>query len=329
MLKDHGLLALSRQQGSGEGEREWGKLQPASQVDTLAQVPAESVWLANFVSPCTRETYLNAVREFVAFHHITNPDDLRQIDQAHVIAWRDWLMAGGASPRTVRSRLSAVSSMFRHLCEQQEATRNPTIGVRRPHVDSRQVQTQVLTPQQVRAMLDAPDTSTLKGKRDAAILHIMFYSGCRISEVCSLRVRDFHEDAGYWVLDFTVKGGKQNRIAVHLECQLAIQSYLAAAGHGLDKTAPLIQGVVRGHFGKSIKRRRLDCIFRRYAVLAKLPGGITPHSARASFITQALEAGCPIEAVQRSVGHARINTTQMYDKRSVRHRESASFAVRY
>ena len=329
MSPNHNPLVPSSQLISGEEKKENLAVQPASQVSYLAQVPAESVWLANFVSPRTRETYLNAVREFISFHQITSPDDLRQIDQAHIIAWRDWLIAGGASPRTVRSRLSAVSSMFKHLCEQQAATRNPTLGVRRPRVDSRQVQSQVLTPAQVRAMLDAPDTSSLKGKRDAAILHILFYCGCRISEVCSLRVRDFHEDAGYWVLDFIVKGGKQNRIAVHLECQLTIQAYLDAAGHGQDKSAPLIQGATRGHLGKGIKRRRLDFIFRRYAMITGLPGGFTPHSARATFITQALEAGCPIEAVQRSVGHARINTTQMYDKRATRHRESASFAVRY
>lgn len=329
MIQNHGLLSLSSQQGSSEGRSEGKEFQPPSQIDTLAQVPAESVWLANFVSPRTRETYLNAVREFVSFQQIATPGDLRQIDQAHVIAWRDRLIENGASHSTIRNRLSAVSSMFKHLCEQGAASRNPTLGVRRPHVDSRQVQTQVLTPQQVRAMLDAPDNTTLKGKRDAAIMHILFYCGCRISEVCSLRVRDFHEDAGYWVLDFTVKGGKQNRIAVHLECQLAIQSYLEATGHGQDKAAPLIQGVVRGHQDKGIKRRRLDFIFHRYAKRAGLPRGVTPHTARATFITQALTAGCPIEAVQRSVGHARINTTQMYDKRSLSHRESASFAVRY
>ena len=328
-MQDHCLLDLSSGRGSGEGKINRGVLGATSQVSYLAQIPAESVWLANFVSPRTRETYLNAVREFISFQQITRPNDLRRIDQAHIIAWRDWLITNGASPRTVRSRLSAISSLFKHLCEQGAANRNPTLGVRRPHVDSRQVQSQVLTPRQVRAMLDAPNTSTIKGKRDAAIMAILFYCGCRISEVCSLRVRDFHEDAGYWVLDFTVKGGKQNRIAVHQECQLAIQRYLDAAGHGREKTAPLIQGVVRGHLGKGIKRRRVDLIFRRYAMMAGLPGGFTPHSARATFITQALEAGCPIEAVQRSVGHARINTTQMYDKRATRHRESASFAVRY
>jgi integrase/recombinase XerD len=66
-----------------------------------------------------------------------------------------------------------------------------------------------------------------------------------------------------------------------------------------------------------------------YTTKAGVPRGVHPHSARATFITQALENGAKIEAVQRSVGHSKINTTQMYDKRLVRHRESASFAVRW
>jgi site-specific recombinase XerC len=57
--------------------------------------------------------------------------------------------------------------------------------------------------------------------------------------------------------------------------------------------------------------------------------GVTPHSTRATFITEALENNCPIEAVQRSVGHKKISTTQMYDKRHRKHRDSASFFVKY
>lgn len=63
--------------------------------------------------------------------------------------------------------------------------------------------------------------------------------------------------------------------------------------------------------------------------IAGLPPGVTRHTVRATFITQALEKNCPIEAVKRSVGHSNISTTQMYDKRTMKHRESASFAVAY
>lgn len=300
-----------------------------SKTQLLAEVPEESVWLANFISNHTKETYLYAVREFIAFHEITGIDELPHIDQAHIITWRNHLIEQGATPRTVNARISAVSSLFKHLCEKQITHRNPTIGVKRPKVDAKEVKAPVLTPEQVRKMIDIPDPTTLKGVRDRAILHILFYTGCRISEISSLKIKDFYEDGGYWVLDFMVKGGKRNKLAIHQELQIAITDYLDLSDHGYEKEAPLIMSVQRDYLRESLKRRQINYIFHKYARLANLPDGIRPHSARATFITNALENGAKIEAVQKSVGHAKINTTQMYDKRLVNHRESASFAVRW
>lgn len=292
-------------------------------------VPHESVWLANFISKRTRLAYRNAVGEFVAFHGIDTPEGLYAVDQAHVIAWRDALIKAGARERTVNSRIAAVSSLFKHLLEQGAAVKNPTLGVRRPKVNYDRVETPVITPEQVRKTLEAPNLTKLIGLRDSMILHILFFTGCRVSEVCHLKVGDFFEDAGYFVLDFLVKGGKRNRVAIHQELQNAIRRYLSMAGHGNDKDAPLILPVKRKDKVKPLDTRQMNNIFKKYARLAGLPENITPHTARATFITQALERKCAIEAVQRTVGHARISTTQMYDKRIMRHRESASFSVMY
>lgn len=297
--------------------------------DRLAALPEEAVWLANFVSPRTRRTYEAAVQSFIAFHGLRSSDELRDIGQSHLIAWREHLIRSGASPRTVRNRLAAVSSLFRHLCEKQIATRNPVAGVRRPRVNASRVEAAVLAPEQVRRLLHAPSENTLKGVRDRAILHVLFYTGCRVSEVTALKIEDFFEDAGYWVLDFAVKGGQRNRLAIHHELQLALRAYLAQSGHGAERESPLFLAVQRTERRKPLTSRQISKLFHRYAREANMPLGITPHSARATFITEALDRKCPIEAVQASVGHRHIATTQMYDKRKLHYRESASFAVRY
>ena len=124
------------------------------------------------------------------------------------------------------------------------------------------------------------------------------------------------------------KGGKRNKLAINIELQIAIHKYLQKAGHGQDLDSSLFlptKGISRKH----LSSRMLNKLFNKYVALAGLPIYITPHSARASFITLALERGCPIEAVQSSVGHQRISTTQSYDKRILRHKESASFVVVY
>lgn len=299
----------------------------ASRSRSLIDVPAEAVWLANFTSARTRRTYRDSIQRFIAFHGFRSADELRTITGAHVIAWRDGMAVKGESPRTIHTRMSALSSLFDCLCDQQLVVGNPVDGIRRPRVSQHQVKSIALTPQQVRRLLDVPDLSTLKGLRDSAFLHLLFYTGCRIAEPCRLRVGDFFEDSGYRVLDFTVKGGKQNRLAIHQELQIALRRYLAAAGHENDKTAPLLLRTWNRPGRAGINPRQALNIFRDCARIADIPPAATPHSARATFITQALENGCRLEAVQQSVAHANIQTTRMYDKRVLMHRESASFVL--
>jgi hypothetical protein len=85
-------------------------LVPTAAPVTSAPIPEEFVGLKNFVSPRTRQTCLNAVREFIGFQGITDPEELRMIDQTYVIAWRDFLIESGATPETIHNCISAVSS---------------------------------------------------------------------------------------------------------------------------------------------------------------------------------------------------------------------------
>jgi site-specific recombinase XerD len=293
----------------------------------LTEIPEEAVWLANFVSARTRASYKNSLQAFIAFHGMKTAEDLRAITQGHVIAWRDSMIMGGRTEKTIHSKISALSSLFSHLCEKQIVKTNPTAGVKRPKVTSFFVKASTLSVGQVRSLLESPDIQTHEGARDSAVLHILLYTGCRISEVASLKVKDFYRDAGYPVLDFMVKGGKRNRVAIHRKLESVLQLYLSLFGHGTDKESPLMRGLRGGR--RPLTSRQLNKIFHKHRKRAGLPEEVTPHSARATFITQALENDCPIEAVQRSVGHSRIATTQMYDKRTVKHRGSASLAVQY
>lgn len=295
---------------------------------TLSTLPAETVWLANFTSPQTRKSYKNAVGQFLAFASIENSEQLAQVTTAHLIAWREQLQQDGASPRTINMKISALSSLYKYLCQQQITKINPAESVKRLRINQNKVETPVLTTHQVRRLLDSTEGDTLKQLRDRAILYTLFYTGCRISELANLKVKDLFEDNGYFVLDFTVKGGKKNRVAIHQELQITFRRYLALSGHEQEKDYPLFLAV-KPRTGKALSSRLIDYIFHEYRKKAGLPSTFTPHSARATLITNALENKCPIEAVQQSVGHANITTTQAYDKRATHYRDSASFKVDY
>lgn len=300
--------------------------------EDLTQVSQPNVWLANYSSN-TRMGYARSVKDFIAKMGIQSEADLYRVTQAHIIAYRDLLKSEGMSNTSITNKLSALSSMFKFLAEKQLCPNNPVSGVRYPHKGTNGLgsgKTPTLSARQVRDMLDAPDRSTLQGLRDSAILHVFFYTGGRCSEPSSLKVKDFRMDREYWVLEMTIKGEKTNTIAIHTECQIAIHQYLQAAGHSGELDSPLFRAVKSGNnFGQALSRMQFYRMFKKYVQLASLPPSITPHSARATFITEAYESGVQGEDIQRTVGHSSITTTEGYNHTAKRHRKSASFGVNY
>ncbi len=141
----------------------------------LAQIPQESVWLANFTSGATKATYAVSVREYFHFHHMQSQQDLRTSTQSHVISWRNAMIEAGMAESTINSRISALSSLFNFLCKKQLMAINPAQGIKRPKVEQDQVKAPVLTTEQARLILDAPGMDDFKGVRATAILRQSYY----------------------------------------------------------------------------------------------------------------------------------------------------------
>jgi site-specific recombinase XerD len=291
----------------------------------------ETLWLRNFISKQTQRAYTCVFRDFCQFLGVDTPEAFRAVTAAQIIAYRDYLIDTKAmKPRSVRNRLAALSSLFKHLKNEQVIQINPVENIQRPRIANEHGSTPAMTAPQVRKLLDAPDITTLQGARDSAILHALGFTACRIAELTALKVGDLYEDQGYFLLLFTVKGGKEHAVEVHHELQQAIRRYLAIADHGTDPNSPLFMAVKRGrNQGRPLHKDHFAWIFEKYRSLAGLPKTFTPHSLRATCATVALENGANLEDVQRLLSHADIRTTQIYDKRRFNHKDSAAFAVRY
>ena len=309
-----------------------GELETSDAFDVLSSVRSENIWLANFSSQNTRDAYQRSVASFIATVGISSPDELYQVKQAHVLAWRASMEKAELSQATIASRLSALSSLYKHLTDEQLTSTNPVTGVRRPKTGNAGLgagKSPTLSKRQVRAMLDAPDTETLQGLRDRALLHVYFYVGARCSEPGRLRVRDFGYDAEFPVLSLTIKGNKTNSVAINLECAQALREYLDVAPHSRDLNAHLFQAVKNGKAGSPLTRIQFYRLFGRYAKMAEIDVSAFPHMARATMITSAFDAGCAGEDIQRTVGHASITTTEGYNHTAQKHRQSASLKIGY
>jgi site-specific recombinase XerD len=299
----------------------------------LQSVPEEDLWLAGQLSPHTRRAYKKDVAHFAHTMGIRSGSELRRVNRAAVIAWQNFMKERGIKPRTIRRRLSALSSLFTHLVAHQAAEVNPVRDIKRPRVNRRQGTTRAFSAKEARKILDAPDTSTLIGLRDRAILSVGLQAGPRRSEIANMLVKDYHTDAGYKSLHFIRKGGEDLSLAINPQTAQRIEDYLAAAAHGDDSDGPLFRPVGKNQ-RQSEPRRHLhpvgiDRILRKYAAAAGLGPGYSAHSMRATFITTALNNGAALEDVQRDVGHADPSTTKLYDRRGYNPEKSASFFATY
>jgi integrase/recombinase XerD len=263
---------------------------------------------------------------------IQTTDGLRLVDRAAVLAWKRQLETKGLKPATIRRKLAALSSLFTHLVHHQVLAVNPCREIGRPKVNRRHGTTPAFSQAQARALLDAPDATTLQGLRDRAILSLGFQAGPRRDSIVTLKVRSLRQDSGFDTLLFTWKGGHQHAVALHPQIAQRIRDYLAAAGHAEDLDGPLFRPI-QSRRGLPVRRHlqplTIDGILQRYVRQVGIKARYTPHSMRATFITTALANGASLEDVQAAAGHANADTTKVYDKRGYNPEKSASFFANY
>jgi site-specific recombinase XerD len=188
-------------------------------------------------------------------------------------------------------------------------------------------QIDLITPGELRRLMDAPDTHTLIGLRDKAILELLFSTGLRVAELCSLS-RDLDLDAE----EFSIrgKGDKVRLVFLSPEARAAVKRYLdnrKDMGDALftelserAAKAALKAPVSNKKSGKEDKKvgdeplttRSVQRIIKRYAIKAGISKRVTPHIIRHCFATDLLGNGADIRSVQMLLGHADISTTQIY-----------------
>lgn len=294
-------------------------------------INTETLWLRKHSSNNTRLAYQQTLREFCAFGGISTADQFRSVTPENVIQFRDYLIdERGFANRTVNHRLAGLSSCYQFLRGEQLIQDNPVEIVERLAVDDTEGETPAMTEKQARLFLDQPDLSTPLGQRDSAILHTLIFTGCRISEPTSMKVKSLFDDQGYLCLRWKKKGGKNIKIAVHQELQLALNRYLQGCGHAHERESALFLSLGRwgDRTGRGLSVPALKKIFYKYRDSAGLGKEFSPHSTRATFATIAISNGAPIESVQDALGHAFISTTQAYNHKVEKLKDSPVFAVR-
>ena len=183
-----------------------------------------------------------------------------------------------------------------------------------------------LTEDEITAILRVPDRRTLQGKRDYAILLLMFSTGLRKAEVCSLRVEHVTTYRNQPVVDVMGKGEKHRRVALNKDVMEAVLDYQKALGNAdfglrnadfqgnntptipLDRERQYLFYTLGEHGNCTVRpltHKAVDCLLRRVKK-------VTPHTTRHTFATTLLDKGVDLKTVQELLGHSHIRTTEKY-----------------
>ncbi len=213
----------------------------------------------------------------------------------------------GFGARSSARQLSALRGFFRFLVRERAIPEDPTTLVDRPRLSQRLPR--VMSFDEVERLLAAPDLTTDRGVLHAAMLHVMYASGLRVSELCALRLGDLDLQRG--LVRARGKGGKERLIPVGEVAMSFTARYLKDVRPRHARSgAPALFYSSRG--SGRFTREAFWRIVRRYATIAGIVPLPSPHKLRHSFATHLLRGGADLRAVQAMLGHADLGTTEIY-----------------
>jgi site-specific recombinase XerD len=196
-----------------------------SMIHQLAAIPEEEIWLSKQKSARTRRAYWLDVQHFMRTLSIATSEELRQADHKAVIAWERYMReVERAASSTIRGRLAALSSLYKHLVRHSHALRNPVGEVERPAINRDEGATAAFSKALARKLLDLPSEDTVTGLRDRAILSVGLQVGLRRAEIAALKVGDLHPNRGYDSLRVSRKGGRHDALAINSQTAARIRA---------------------------------------------------------------------------------------------------------
>ena len=215
----------------------------------------------------------------------------------------------GLAPASIARNIVATRTFFKFLQLEGVVQNNPAELIATQKMWQRIPG--VLSIRQVDAFLSAPRKTDSFWQRDVAMLEVLYATGCRASEVCSLRVRDLALQERH--VRCEGKGGKQRMVPIGQRAIAAIERYCEQLRGKLAARSPHPpEELFLSRTGRSIDRIQLWRLVKLYARRAGIAPNISPHSLRHSFATHLLAGGADLRLVQEMLGHASIQTTQIY-----------------
>ena len=254
----------------------------------------------------TELAYIRDVEKFVGFLHGEKSFAEVEEDDLHVFVCclRDLGMAVSSQARII----SGLKVFFKYLKREGYIEKNPAILLETPRI-GRQLP-EVLTVEEIDAMISAIDMSKPEGQRNRAIIETLYSCGLRVSELVDLRMSNVYADEGYVVV--IGKGDKQRLVPISATALEEIDEYIKTTRSFLTIKNGDEDVLFLNRRGGKLTRVMIFYIIKELCELAGINKTVSPHTLRHSFATHLLEGGANLRAIQQMLGHECITTTEIY-----------------
>ncbi|MDR1796585.1 MAG: tyrosine-type recombinase/integrase [Clostridiales Family XIII bacterium] len=276
----------------------------------------------NKLSANSVTAYLSDLSDFESFLRAKNVDDLAAVSKADVAAYLLGLKQSGKSAATVNRKLASIRAYYKYLIEKGVVQSSPASSVKTPRISRKQIE--YLTLEEVDLLLAAPSESDI-GRRDVAILEMLYATGLRVTELMYVNIDDVNLRMGFVSCDGA--HGKARIIPLGRPARAALEKYIydvrphfrRSAQDADDTDGGKRRGGVRddgalflNYYGERITRQALWKIMRGYAEKAGIDKKITPQILRNSFAVHMIQNGADLKSVQELMGHEDPVATQAY-----------------
>lgn len=284
---------------------------PSDSLRALGERWLDELLAVRGLSPMTVDSYRQDIASLSSFLEESGLGDctakqaLSRLDDEQLLFFVVWLRRRGDGKRTLARRLSCLRGFLGWCVDLGLMEGNPAELLDGPKLP--RVLPNVLTRQEVLALIDAPDTRTKLGRRDHAMLELMYASGLRVSELVHLRPLDIDLQSG--VVRVFGKGRKERLVPMHARAVAVMDDYLRSVR---PEFMPQESVVFLNRSGMGLTRQAVWKLIRRYALEARIGRDISPHTMRHTFATHLLEGGADLRTVQMLLGHSDLAATELY-----------------
>jgi integrase/recombinase XerD len=270
--------------------------------DFIAYLKIEKGLAENSIDAYTRD--VNKLRDFSA----SIPKNATDIQHEDLVQFIAELYDLGLSNRTQARIISGIKQFYNYLFLEEEINDNPAELIEQPNLGRKLPE--VLSIEEIDAMIAAIDLSKAEGERNRAILETLYSCGLRVSELVNLKFEDLHFDKGF--VRVIGKGNKERLVPISPTVISEITAYKNNSRAHLPIQPQASKIVFLNRRGAQLTRVMIFTMIKQTALLAGITKTVSPHTFRHSFATHLLEGGANLRAIQEMLGHESITTTEIY-----------------